>query len=407
MIRISGLSLACLILMIAAAGVSGEAPEIASVTTGSSGSRIFVHTRPPGARVYVNEIEQTGRTPMIIEAADPDLLRLTVQMSGFRPEELELKTGAGIVTAVEYSLTPTGGIVVPPGAEGSEAVSLDAGRYDLGLREDLESLIPVYPHQQWIDGLNIAIPVVSVLAGGILLGEALAPESDGRISPYTIALLSTDLLLIGADIGFHIHRSGWREEWVSDPASGAPAWAAEDFEAAMEAFNSGNLDEAGVLFDRFALRYPLNEHAPEAVYLSARVSFLTGDLQTARSRLELMERRYPVPSLWGRSRKLHAEILFRSGETEQGLAMMKEIYGFDESVDRESTDLTRTRIIAERALAAGDTAAAAAAWDELIAAWPDSVLAGEYRSIRDSLSPDQPDDQERAAATESSGPSSP
>lgn len=410
MISVSGCRLLTGLLLSAVLSVVcvfSETSTISTVTVRESEGRLFVHTRPMGARVYLDGVEQPGRTPMIIESPAAGTRQLTVRMSGFAAEESVIEAGPGIVTAVEYNLTSAGVIVVPPGADGAEAVSLDSGRYDLGLKEDIESLLPVYPRQQWIDGLNIAIPVVTALAGGILLAETLAPQSDRRYSPYTIALLATDIVMIGANAGLHIDRANWRTDWIADPVSGAPAWAEEDFDAAMSAFNSGLLAEAGLLFDRFALRFPLDERSPEAIYFSARVSFLTGDPVTAGNRLELMERQYPVPALWGRSRELYAEVLFRSGRTEPGLSMLEEIYGFDESVDRESVDLTRTRIIAGEAMEDGDAAVAAAAWNELIAAWPDSVLVDEYERIRDSLAPKDNPDQVSAEILESSGPLSP
>ncbi|MCK5735170.1 MAG: PEGA domain-containing protein, partial [Spirochaetaceae bacterium] len=249
---------------------------------------IFINTSPYGARVSLDGQELEGRTPMVIEAPAAGERTIQIRKTGFGDSEISFSVETGSVIVVELNLPQTGsniffqdGVILgtdseplPPGG-----YSLNPGNYKLSEEYGLGTFTPVYPNQKWIDGLNIAIPIVTVFAGGMMVTEALSPRSDGRISPFTITALVIDLLMAGADIGLHVHRAKWRKTWETDPAEATPLWAENDYQLAESSLASGELLQARYLFDRYAMIYPLNKQTPHALYRSARLAYMQGDFE--------------------------------------------------------------------------------------------------------------------------------
>ncbi len=243
---------------------------------------------------------------------------------------------------------------------------------------------PVYPNQNWIDGLNIAIPIVTVFTGGMMIAEALSPRSNGRISPFTITALAIDLLMAGVDIGLHVHRAKWRKTWETDPAEATPLWVEDDYQLAESSLASGELLQARYLFNRFAMIYPLNEQTPEALYRSARLAYMQGDFEACFGRLKLLRKDYPIPGLWDRGWRLAADLYFKANQLEEGLAALEMIYGLEDPVDLESAAFRKASVLTDSAVETGDTKRAVDAWNLLIKTWPESILIDEYRVLRDS-----------------------
>ena len=195
-----------------------------AIETGA-GSFLFVTTKPFGARVFLDEVQIEGRTPLVLKDLDAGERLLRIEMSGFETLTDNIEIGADEAVVVDGILDPSGislllrdGIFV--GADGESlppgAYSFGRGSYNLDYADGAAVLSPVYPNQQWIDALNIAIPIVSVFAGGLVLAEMGNPRTDYNISPFTIGVLVTDLLAIGTNIGFQFivpdgEKNGW---WI-------------------------------------------------------------------------------------------------------------------------------------------------------------------------------------------------
>ncbi len=355
---------------------------------------LFINTSPFGARVTLDGEELAGRTPMVVEAPTTGKRVIQIRKAGFGDSEISFSVETGSVIVVEFILPQTGSNIffqdgmmlgtdskpLPPGG-----YSLNPGNYNLSKEDGLGIFTPVYPNQKWIDGLNIAIPIVTVFAGGMMISEALSPRTDGRISPFTISALAVDLLLVGANIGFHIHRSKWRKTWETDPAEATPFWADDDYQLAEATLESGEFLRARNLFDRYAMIYPLEERTPEALYRSARLAYIQGDISASSGRLKLLRKDYPVPGLWDRGWRLAADLYFRVNQMEEGLAALDMIYGLENPVDLESAAFRKASVLTESARETGDIKRAVDAWDLLITTWPESDLIDAYRESRESL----------------------
>lgn len=389
------------LLLISIAPMMSLASENPVITRHSSpaiepgaGSFLFVTTKPFGARVFLDEVQIEGRTPLVLKDLDAGERILRIEMSGFDPLESTVGIGAGEAVVVDGILNSSGislllhdGIFV--GADGeslpSGAYSFDTGSYNLDYSNGSAVLSPVYPNQQWIDALNIAIPIVSIFAGGLVVAEMLNPRTENSISPFTIGVLVTDLLAIGTNIGFHVHRSRWRKEWLVDSAPATPPWAADDYRLAEEALAAGFWEKAQILFDRYTLIYPLDELSPTALYRSARLSFLQGDVSGCIRRIDRMKAEYPVPEYWDRIWRLSADAAFSNESLEEGLEALDMILGLDNLVDLESVALKRARVLTEAIERTGDSGPALEAWSELIEDWPESDSLDEYQNQRDSV----------------------
>lgn len=322
------------------------------------GRIILISTKPFGARIIFDGSPVTGSTPLVIEYPAVGEHRIEFLMTGHEVSELSLNIESNSVTVIETILSPNGLTLflqdgVASSADGSPlpagGYSFDPGSYNFGTLNGEPQLTPVYPNQQWIDGLNIAIPVVTAFAAGLMVSEAVNPRTNGKVSPFTISVLVSDLILVGANIGLHVHRSKWQKSRELDSASATPPWADEDFRRAEELLESGKLNEARILFDRFAMIYPLDERTPEALYRSARLAYLQGNYSECSDHLSLLLEKYPVPALWDRSWRLRAELAFREERIEEGLAALDMIFNLDDSIDMESVALRRAAILSDLA----------------------------------------------------------
>lgn len=367
-----------------------SSPAIASGT----GSFLFVTTKPFGARVYLDGVQIEGRTPLVLKGLSSGERLLSIEMSGFDNLKDNIEIGVDEAVVVDGVLNPAGislflrdGILV--GADGKNlspgGYSFGRGSYNLDYAEGSGVLSPVYPNQQWIDALNIAIPIVSVFAGGLVIAEMINPRTESVISPFTIGVLVSDLLMIGTNIGFHVHRSRWRKDWMVDSAAATPLWAEDDYRLAEEALAAGFWEKAQILFDRYTLIYPLDELSPTALYRSARLSFLQGDVSGCIRRIDRMKTNYPVPEYWDRIWRLSAEAAFRNENLDEGLDALDMIIGLDESIDLESVALKRATVLTDEFEGTGDTGLALDAWSELIENWPESDLLEEYQNQRKSV----------------------
>jgi len=119
-------------------------------TTSHSGN-LFVESAPPGATVYLNQIEQSGVTPLSLKDLQPGIYQIEVVLAQYLPasrqEEvreleyrdihLELTPNYG---QVEVSSTPSGAIVYLDGQQRGVtpfSARLDAGVYPLRLVQPL------------------------------------------------------------------------------------------------------------------------------------------------------------------------------------------------------------------------------------------------------------------------------
>jgi tetratricopeptide (TPR) repeat protein len=333
---------------------------------------------------------------MLVETPAAGDRIINLELSGYASLELPLTLQAGEVVAVEAELAATGmevlfqnaayigpgGSISPPGG-----YSLPPGNYSLNRSGEGPIFAPDYPHQRWISGLNIAIPVVSALTAGVMIAEASNPSTAGVASPFTISAAAADLALIAVNAALIIRRSRWRESWRADPAAAASQWADEDFTRAERDLESGNWDQARSSLDRFAARYPMDDRTPEALYRSARLAYVQDDLAVCAERLGVLNDRYPVPRIWGRVQRLRADLAFRSGRIDDGLTALDSIYGFDDAVDLEAIAYQKAVRLTELSRETGNRNRALEAWDVLIENWSQSSLINEYLLSRDRLIP--------------------
>jgi tetratricopeptide (TPR) repeat protein len=148
---------------------------------------------------------------------------------------------------------------------------------------------------------------------------------------------------------------------------------------------AGYWEKARDLFDRYTLIYPLDEQSPKALYRSARLSFLRGDVTACIRRLDRMKTEYPVPEYWDRIWRLSADVAFSKGRLNEGLEALDMILGLDDLADLESVALKKAMVLTEEFEQSGESIPALEAWSELIETWPDSDSVEEYRNQRDSI----------------------
>ncbi len=65
------------------------------------GQKIFISTRPFGARISINGEELAGRTPQFIDLPLPGNRTVEIYMTGFERVVLPLETSPGSITIIE------------------------------------------------------------------------------------------------------------------------------------------------------------------------------------------------------------------------------------------------------------------------------------------------------------------
>lgn len=385
------------LLLVCCGAIGGQ--EVADGSA-AGGTKLFVDSRPIGATVSVDGQVQEGTTPLLVRGLPPGKYTVSFSKPGVADRTVDTVITEAEASTVFAELEMQGAIIAIPGGLilGSDdeplsegGYSIPPGRYVVGNQNNYGTMKPVYSHQRWIDALNIAIPITTGFAIGLTVAEATNPRTNYQLSPFTIAVIAVDALLIGANIGFHVHRKGWMERWEAVQAEADPEGAEDLFREAERALERGEWSRSLELDDRLLQNHPRSDPVPESLYRSGRVQYLLQNREDAERRFLILINDFPRAYLWDRTQRLLAEISFKREDWEKGLTALDEIAYIDPSVDPES--------VAHRRAAAltswwetdpGQRDAALRAWDRLLKGWPDSPLIDVYRDARESvMSPDK------------------
>ncbi len=331
-------------ILVAVIGVLLAAPVLAETA-------LFVTSAPIRAEVTINGTAY-GRTPLLARALAPGVYEVTVIKPGYRPATERIEIAAQEVHALR--LRPQPSLFVGSFAAGQTIVGdrvysrqesvfeLPSGTYEIAADGDSLRLSPVYPHEGALQAARLTT-VAAGLAALVATAEDLLVR-DGRSfftsylpSPATFAVLTVTAGAAGFWFGLAADKRAYEERMAVNRFTGTLTHAeAErrylDGDAALEA---GNLSRALGSYSRVVADGGDSEYVPSALYKSAQIYSVSGDLELAARLLETLVTEFPDLDVYDRALKLLGDLYTSLNRYEEAVDRLERMVFYDDLFDRE------------------------------------------------------------------------
>ena len=180
---------------------------------------LFLSTAPLKAQVRLDGEDVDRETPLILREIKPGKHILQIGKPGYRNEYHEFEALSGKIQSLHFDLVgttirlafPSTGLAEINGAEETIAdrhLKILDGTYRIFREDDLLRIAPQYPHQGWLTGLTLALPVALLFSGYLTVNDILYPwRPSFALSPFTLSSYGINLAIIGLDLAFAIHKN--------------------------------------------------------------------------------------------------------------------------------------------------------------------------------------------------------
>ena len=165
----------------------------------------------------------------------------------------------------------------------------------------------------------------------LLVSNARSYFTSYLPSPATLTVWTLAAGAGGFWIALSADKREYEERMVVEPFTGRlTATEAERFyldgEAALEA---GNLSRALTNYARVVADGGDSEYLPQALYKSAQIYSVSGDIDLAARLLELLIRDYPDPDVYDRALRSLADVLVALERYDEAVARLEEMVFYD------------------------------------------------------------------------------
>lgn len=326
-----------------------------AATPGYARSALFVNSAPIRAEVTVNGTA-AGTTPLVLLDVEPGEYEITVIKPGYVPSTQRIEIGLNEVAQVTLRPDPdvfVGSFSAEQTIVGGETLSrqdstlvLPSGVYSLTADGISLQLDPFYPNEGALAAARIAtiaggVAALIATAEDILVrGEATSFFTSYFPSPGTIAAWAITIGAGGFWLALAADREAYNERMVVEPFTGllTPAQAERDYEAGEAALAAGNLSRALVNYTRVIAEGVDSEYIPDALYKSAQIYSISGDLDLARQLFELLVIEFPAPEVYDRAWKSLSDVYREQGEFALAITALEELLFVDDSYAPEEIE---------------------------------------------------------------------
>ena len=311
-----------------------------------------MNSSPINAEVTINGTA-AGTTPLVVPDVEPGEYEVRVIKQGFVPAVERLTVEPDEVYVVD--LRPEPDVFV--GAFSAEqtivngesfdrqdaTLALPSGTYTLSADQNSLQLDTFFPNQGALQAariVTIAAGVASVISTAedvLVRGTATSFFTSSLPSPGTIASWVITLGAGGYWIFLEQERAEYEERMVVQRYDGAltPADAERFYNEGDVALAAGNLGRAIENYTRVVSDGGDSEYLPEALYKTAQIYSISGDVQLAERLFELLIAQYPAPSVYDRALRSLADLARVDGRYERAIAALGRILYVDDSYTRE------------------------------------------------------------------------
>lgn len=308
-------------------------------------SVLFVTSAPIGAEVTVNGTAY-GRTPLLAR----DLPAGEYEVTAIKPGHVRAATRVtlrdGEASAVTLRPEPNAFVgsfsadetIVDERVYSRQDATLvlPSGTYELAADERTLRLSPIYPQEGALRAARIATVGVGFAAILATVEDLFVTDARSYFTSYlpSPATLTVWTLAAGAG-GFWIalaaDKRDYEERTVVEPFAGRLTGTESerfylDGEAALEA---GNLSRALTNYARVIADGGDSEYIPRALYKSAQIYSVSGDLDLAARLLELLVRDYPAPDVYDRALRSLADVLVALERYDEAIGRLEEMVFYD------------------------------------------------------------------------------
>ena len=314
-------------------------------------SALFVSSAPIRAEVTINGTAY-GPAPVLVRGIAPGVYEVTAIKSGYQPATERVEIAAQEVRAVRLRPQPdffVGSFSAAQTIVGSRVYArqesvfeLPSGTYELSADGNDLRLSPVYPREGALQAARLTT-VAAGLAALIATVEDLLIR-DGRSyftsylpSPATFAVLTVTAGAAGFWIGLAADKRAYEQRMAVNRFTGMLTHAEAERlylegDAALEA---GSLSRALGGYSRVVADGGDSEYLPSALYKSAQIYSVSGDLEFAAQLLEILVTELPEADLYDRALKLLGDLYTTLGRYDEAIDRLGRMLFYDDLFDRE------------------------------------------------------------------------
>ncbi len=317
----------------------------------AAGATLFVTSAPIRAEVMINGTAY-GPTPLLVRDIAAGPYEVTVIKPGYRPASEQVEIVGQGVHAVRLRPQPdlfVGSFSAEQTIIGSRVYSrqesvfeLPSGTYEITADENSLRLSPVYPREGTLRAARLTT-VAAGLAAIFATAEDLLIR-DGRSfftsylpSPATFAVLTVTAGAAGFWIGLAADRRAYEERMAVNRFTGAltHAEAERGYLESDAALEAGSLSRALGGYSRVVAEGGDSEYVPSALYKSAQIYSVSGDLELAARLLEILVAEFPDVDVYDRALKLLGDLYTSLSRYGEAIDRLEHMVYYDDLFDRE------------------------------------------------------------------------
>lgn len=316
---------------------------------------LFINSTPGSAEISIDGLQISQKTPALLRNLSTGDHRIILSKPGYIADitSVNLKDNdVKILSAnLEYQFIPLifpvqNDIRINGRNNNDDMFLLKNGDYNFNMNPDILNILPIYPGQKLINGLNISIPILSVFSGALTVNEIYNSHgSDGSLSTFALSSIGVTAVMIIADIILYILRDKYNEEKsipIVPKESDSPNIL---FSTAEEMVLAGKIDTAMYYLNKIIDNYPNSDIYPNAVYKSAKLQIIEGEIDSAQLLLNILVQDYPLPSFYNSAIKTLSDISRWKEEYQESLESLDLIIYMESGFTREEIDLQRYKIL--------------------------------------------------------------
>ncbi len=328
----------------------------------SGDSIMFISSSPTGAGVKIDGTKIEGTTPLLLKKLVPGKHKIEIVKNGYdnyfttvETSKKEIKYIKPKLNAITVSIEiHDEDTILLNGIEIKNTgtpLKLPSGKYDIYREDNILYIDPIYPKQKRINVLNVFVPTLFLLSGGLTIGELVdgnRKDNDKMsfFSPLTTITYSATLSLLITDIVLHKKKIKYLETYsVTVRSLGAGGDSANDhYQKAQEFLTLNKRDKALEYYKLIINDFSDSLLMPEALYKVAKIYKIEGKNKLAIAKLKLILREFPAPEVYDKACNMMAEL---QNSKEKKVFYLKKMVFYDplfskQEIQKEIKLLTET-----------------------------------------------------------------
>jgi tetratricopeptide (TPR) repeat protein len=321
---------------------------------------LYINTAPIRAEVTVNGSAR-GATPLVLRDLPAGEYEITAAKPGFRSSSTRVVLSDDAVESIEFDLEPAAFVASFSAAEtvvGAQTLSrqestlvLPSGTYELATVDSALRIQPVYPNESALIAARIITLAAGVTAAISTVEDAIVADGRSFFTSYlpsagSIAAWVTTIGGAGFWIALESEKRSYTDR-VNIELYEAGLTAAEAESLYLEgdqALEAGNLGRALGFYTRIVADSRDSEYLPQALYKSAQIYSLGGDVELAAQIWERLLSDYPAVEVYDRALKSLSDMYIRLGRYNDALARLDQITFIDPLFTPEDIEQDRAEI---------------------------------------------------------------